>query len=156
VTIEQLSDRCAYWQKRLRLQDWDIKLEYARDRDMPNCWGQVIRWNVDNRTAVIQFVEPGSFSMVDYPYGHFDLEDTLIHELLHIYTEGILGRGNGMNPDRDSAQNTFAEQLCDAIAAALVALDRERFSPVTTITKVEPDALVDMLGAPIMQANGIG
>jgi hypothetical protein len=124
VTIEELRERCLYWQKRLRLQDWKVKVEYVRDHQLPDCLGQVIRWNLDNRTAVIQLVEPGTFSMKDYPYGEFDLEDTLVHELLHLYTEGILGRGAGASIDRDSAQNHFAEQMTDAVAAALVALSR--------------------------------
>jgi hypothetical protein len=145
MTIDELRDRCTYWQKVLRLQDWEITVEYVRNAATDDTWwGRILRWNVDARTAVIQLVEPTSFSMEDYPYGHFDLEDTLVHEMLHIYTEGILGRGSDASMSRTSAENHFAEQMCDALSAALVKLGRARFGPVETISKSE-SGVIDML-----------
>lgn len=83
-TKEKLRDKCAEWQKVLRLQDWDIKTSIERERDMKiaNCNG-VITINEEHRSATIRILDPLDYSP-DEPYPQ-DMEKTLVHELLHIH-----------------------------------------------------------------------
>lgn len=125
MTIEDLRALCLEWQARLRLSDWQITVEYVRNKATDDTWwGTVCRWEAGDRWAVIQLVDPSSLDMIDYPYGHYDVEETLVHELLHIYTEGIQGRQGGTFPRRNTAEDTYAEQMADAVSAALVVLKR--------------------------------
>lgn len=139
MEIEALRDRCAYWQKVLRLQDWEIKVEYVREKTMPQAWGTVSKRHIGHRMATIEVCDPSSFSLLDFPDNDVvsDPEYVLVHELLHIYTEGIL-----KDHERETTEDIWAEQMADTVARALVKLDRARFGPLVTIPKnghVEPE-----------------
>lgn len=67
-----LQERLAYWQKRLGLQDWSIKLELRDPQVFPE--DGLVNWNGDTRTATI-IIRDG---------GH-DGEALLVHELMHLH-----------------------------------------------------------------------
>lgn len=121
MPIEELRELCVYWQKRLRLQDWEIYVEYVRKDAADGWWGELtVRHNL-HRYARVRVVEPGSFLPPDWPREKTDPEYILVHELLHIYTEGILGEPpEGQQVNRDGVCNHWAEQMADAVAQALV------------------------------------
>jgi hypothetical protein len=121
VTIEQLRERCTVWQERLRLQDWQITVEYVRERTLDHAWGDLNRRHENHRMANIRITDPASFFAEDFQGNEVisDPEYILVHELIHVYTEGILaGR------EREGKEDVWAEQTADALARALLALDR--------------------------------
>lgn len=69
----------AHWQRALRLLDWRIKIAYVRGLVSPDgtpCYGLCSRL-ADNKTAQIQICDPEG--------NPFDVEQIVIHELLHLH-----------------------------------------------------------------------
>lgn len=125
MPIEELRARCKVWQQRLRLQDWEVYVEYVRKADADGWWGELTCREINHRYAKVRIVEPGSFLPEDHPREKTDPEYVLVHELLHIYTEGILGEPpEGQQVNRDGVCNHWAEQMADAVAQALVGRKR--------------------------------
>lgn len=120
LTEEQLQEKLAYWQKVLRLSDWVISAKITRERDFSR-GGRAgeIEWVIHNKTAAVRMLDS-----VDYPEGLIedqDMEQTLVHELLHLHLAPI--RYNyGNNED---VYEIFEEQAIDSIATALVRVSRE-------------------------------
>ena len=83
LTEEELNTQCVEWQKRLRLQDWDINVELCDDIDIFN--GTTVgnlRTNVPYKRARIRVVAPALFPKNDtIPQ---DMLFTLLHELLEL------------------------------------------------------------------------
>jgi len=85
---EELDRLLAEWQKRLRLQDWDVKAKIVRARDLDSFDRSAqVSWTFNSRTALIKIMDP-----IDYPHNcewPNDLEESLVHELLHLHFAGI-------------------------------------------------------------------
>ena len=109
-TEKQLRQKCAEWQKRLRLQDWGIFVKTARQAEM-QCGGQgECEWVLKRKEATIVLVDP-----IDYPLELVDqdMEETLVHELLHLHFVIL-------QPKDGTAEDTALEQAIVCIAGALV------------------------------------
>ncbi|BDA74379.1 hypothetical protein CAL7716_085450 [Calothrix sp. PCC 7716] len=107
---EKLNELLHAWQLRLGLRDWDISAKLCHAYEMSNCWGE-ISWNLHEKIADIKVRYPGeSPSHAMRPY---DLEATLIHELLHIHFAPF-----------DEVNNLAEEQAINALSKALVNLGR--------------------------------
>lgn len=113
----QAEDRLRYWQRVLRLQDWDLRVEVVRwhefGQDGPYM-GQMIP-HVNKAVANIKLIAPDDASpgwMREY-----DMEKTLVHELLHIHFQNA-------RPNDAKADERGEERAIEAIAEALIALDR--------------------------------
>lgn len=76
----------AYWQKRMRLQEWDVKVQIRRYFDMgPDRKGEV-NFSADTLQATVNLLDPADYDPgFMWPY---DPEKTLIHELAHLYFAG--------------------------------------------------------------------
>lgn len=114
---DELQRDCAEWQKRLRLQDWIVKPMIARARELEsnNCGGEC-EWNLRLKTAVIRIL-----SAVDYPDNLIfeqDMEQTLVHELLHLHFAPLFAS------TEDKSIECAQEQAIESIAGALVQLKR--------------------------------
>lgn len=117
-TKDKLEERLAYWQKKLNLLDWQFEVNICRARDMKeNCAGS-INWTLSNKMALISILNP-----IDYPedaMGVQDMENTLVHELLHIHLAPL---------NDDYSQNEhytlFEEWAICSIAGALIELERK-------------------------------
>jgi hypothetical protein len=116
-TEDQIREKCAEWQRILRLQDWIVSVSIVRERDMgmENTMG-TINPTLEKRMAKIRILDP-----VDYPPGLMepqDMELTLVHELLHLhlwfFTESLEG-----------PLHVAEEQAIEAISRGLVALARK-------------------------------
>jgi hypothetical protein len=70
-------------------------------------------FNINARDAVIKILDP-----IDYD-GEYDLEWTVVHELLHLHFAGWTAANNYECP-------ISAEQGIDAIAQALTKLEKKR------------------------------
>jgi hypothetical protein len=111
---QQMQARCEYWQKVLRLQDWNIVVSIvsALEMDSPRAWGQN-HWFSHEKVSKIKLVTPEDAAkqggMVQYIP-----EETLVHELLHLHLASWETEG-----DLELAQMEFA---INAIAHALFTL----------------------------------
>lgn len=115
---EQLQQRLVYWQKKLNLSDWKIEAHIKRGRDMREDCAGSINWVLPNKQAIISILDS-----VDYPdntTGVQDMENTLVHELLHLHLAPIA---------EDSRENEhytlFEEWAINSIADALIDLERK-------------------------------
>lgn len=116
-TDAELQAACEHWQKVLRLQDWDVKCFIARADDLDGDYtaGEV-DWTYMNKQAVIRVVDPQDWP--DDTNWDQDMEETLVHELLHLHaaTFDTFKRGG--------AKHAGLEQMIVAVSEALVALHR--------------------------------
>lgn len=119
-TQEDCEQTCRFWQQRLRLQDWDVRLLLVSSRELDKARAELTVWIPKKRVATIRLVSPGDAHLSSEHYDQRDVEVDIVHELLHIYTDGILG-----NSSTDSPETTYAEQMADTVAKALVALYRK-------------------------------
>lgn len=106
MTELELQELCAEWQKRLRLQDWKVKVSLCRIRDIDDSYARMKTRNYF-KEADIQIAEA-----TDRPEADPDLEQTLVHELVHIhFTQLETPTGYGL---------TILENGIDLTAWALV------------------------------------
>jgi hypothetical protein len=119
-TQEDCERVCREWQQRLRLQDWDVRLMLVSSRELTEAKAELTVWIPKKRVATIRLVDPSDAYLNADHYDRRDVEVDIVHELLHLYTDGILG-----DRSTDSPENTCAEQMADAVARALVNLHRE-------------------------------
>lgn len=116
----------AYWQEQLRLQDWRVKAEVVRDKQMrdaidkhsPSSGGASVL--LDRKEATILLLHPADFpSDTTWPQDH---EVTLVHELLHLHLEAIFW-ACPLAEKTDSYTNAEEQAIC-SIAPGLVQLRR--------------------------------
>ena len=116
MTKEELEERCAHWQKLLRLQDWTVEIRILRQWDMEreNCMAYVLRFP-PKRHAVICFRD----SIDDEPHGwpREDMEQSLIHELIHCHITPF-------EPADDAPEWTAMEQAIHSLTECIYRLSR--------------------------------
>lgn len=114
-THEQAESKLTEWQKILRLQDWDIKIDICRGRNFKTDGQAEVSWTNEKKMAIIHLLDP-----IDYDNDYFpqDHEISLVHELLHLHMAGFVAEDGTVE---DMAQ----EQVADALSKALVGLKRK-------------------------------
>lgn len=107
-----LSKVASKWQKILRLQDWEVTIDYYRARDFTNAdaLGECT-FNINSREGFIKILHP-----TDYD-GDYDLEWIVVHELLHLHFADWTAKNNYECP-------VSGEQAIDSIAQALTRLNK--------------------------------
>ncbi len=112
-TIDDARELCATWQKILRLQDWEVKVNW----ELPHVMEAVgrVRQNFNHKLAIIQMAPQAALTEEDH-----DLHETLVHELLHLFLTPIVKY-------EGEAQENAVEVACNHLSDALVALAREAF-----------------------------
>jgi hypothetical protein len=125
VTQEELTERCAYWQQRLALQDWQVTVQLVRQREL------------DSQGASAEFdcvwpkrrVQINILDSIDFPTDCLfqqDQELDLVHELLHAYTVPLEEKIRfAADDETETPEWVLVEQAIHAISTALLALDRE-------------------------------
>ena len=116
-TEEELRAKCIEWQKILRLQDWIVQVSIKRSRDMVDGnFNAQIHVTLPNRIATIYILDPIDYeSRSELPQ---DMEQHLVHELLHIHLYPITGRFE------EGLLQIAEEQAIEAISRGLIALRR--------------------------------
>ena len=114
-TQDQLQEKLLEWQKRLRLQDWIIKVKLVRERDMnlDGVQGEVF-WVIEKKMATIRILDP-----IDYPPDEMepqDMENILVHELLHLHFAPLR---------YDGFSEIAEEQAIESITSGIIASYRE-------------------------------
>jgi hypothetical protein len=127
LTQEELEQKLQEWQKRLRLQDWNIDVKIKRARDILDGCQAEVNWVLTKKMAIISIMDP-----FDYPSDSMepqDMEDSLVHELLHLHLAPISNYGN------DDNYQIFEEQAIESIASGLIAAYREN-ATIANSTKI--------------------
>ncbi len=106
-------ERLAMWQKRLKLEDWNISVIVARTTDLkPRTLGN-IHWDSDKKTAVIRVLDPADYKLSD-PEILKDIEFTVVHELIHLKLSPLLSsvsRSEASRSDEERTVNSIADAL---------------------------------------------
>lgn len=109
-----------WWRDRLGLRDWHVDIVLCGSSDLGDAFADCTPF-FPHRTARIRLLVPSAREEI---WEKYDLEETLVHELLHI-TFGFAGVGLG--EDYDGAKMSMmvlVEQQINALASILVKLKR--------------------------------
>lgn len=109
-TKDELRRLCREWQDRLGLAHWHIDAEIVRGAEIDDNLGQV-DVAIERECALVRLKTHEDYHSA-FPY---DIEQTLVHELLHIVFDMAGVEGNEM-----------FEQAVDRIARVLVRMKREK------------------------------
>lgn len=117
MNLKSLEDMLRFWQERLRLQDWDIKICFARgsEFDDGSSSGEVL-YRLRSKQAMIKILDP-----IDYPGDTLweqDVEETVVHELLHLHF--------GSLQIEEEFESIMLEQAICCIADGLIRTKREQ------------------------------
>lgn len=114
MLLPDLNQRLRWWQGRLGLRDWKIWIEYVDDLtrdDGRTVWGLCDRI-VDNRSAVIRIRTPTT------PAEVAEVEDTIVHELLHCVLAPLGGYESATRAAEEQAVWTLSPLLVQLGASA--------------------------------------
>ena len=118
MTAQEAIGLIPFWQKRLRLQDWDIEAVITDQRE--ECGGGRVQMLAKYKAAKITILEPEK--MDPTWLGSKDPEVTLVHELLHVQTEQL---NHHLNKPKHGRLSDDMERVVELTAIALVTLRRE-------------------------------
>lgn len=118
MTDEELKSLCALWQKRLRLQDWRIGVRFADSGEMNGAQGDA-HFQREKKLGIIRILKSEAFDQTDNYYHAFpdifDVERTLIHELLHAPLDGLFETEENTEEYKHVAQEQAIEQITNAL-----------------------------------------
>ena len=109
------------WQHRLKLQHWDIDFEIVSEREMPGKLGQVVVTPDALHAHISILDEAGRKSSASNDTDSYvlDIEDTVVHELLHLWFDALCA------PNAKPVKVRAMEQAIVRIADALIQSDRQ-------------------------------
>lgn len=119
-TESELYRLLARWQEMLRLQQWKIKIRYARSREMCSdegniAWGRC-RVNENHLKAEVTVLHPEDYEDDE---GRLEIEATIAHELLHLLMYPTRRPGS---KGPSEAEDIAEEQMINVCADRLVSL----------------------------------
>ncbi|HBE80354.1 MAG TPA: hypothetical protein DDW65_21610 [Firmicutes bacterium] len=116
--LKNLPELCCFWQKVLRLQDWDVKAAIVRYHELKDgCFFGYTSWELAKKFAEIKILD-----YQDYHLRHWwdrDQEITLVHELIHLHMAPFKGDWK-----EDSLESAAFEHAIGCFSTALVMLKR--------------------------------
>lgn len=122
MTNQKLQSLVKKWQKILKLQDWEVTARFASQYEFmtPKAEGQsTTNWHY--RICRIKILKPQEY---DFTTGYEqDIEETIVHELLHPWFSLALGEFHGENI---KSRTDDVELMINTLAAALIKLDRQK------------------------------
>lgn len=113
-----LQERLAFWQRQLRLLDWDITAEFSTYNEMQGRSG--LLWhNEESKEARIRILGRAEWPSPSTAYGTWDEEAFLLHELFHLFYLHW-----DTSEDKEDPIYIAKEQAVDLLATALLRLAR--------------------------------
>ena len=116
-----VQQRLDLWQKRLQLQDWSIKVEITRPSDLRQGTLGNVHWDPEKKTARIRVLSVADYQ-TSYERALADMEDTIVHELIHLRLASIWQ----YTPNRTEQSRAAEEDAVVRIAQTLLQLDRKQ------------------------------
>lgn len=114
-----LGEKLAFWQRRLKLDDWKITIIMSRAKDLkPKTLGN-IHWDADTKSATIRVLAASEYQLA-CPAMLDDMEFTVVHELVHLELSSL---------PRSQASRSEEEHAVNRITEALLALERRNNGP---------------------------
>ena len=111
-SLSQCRERVELWKRRLGLTGWRINVDFAHQMNLDeNTQGQ-IKIYAYSRTASILLPSPETYSNDVYPLQ--DMEDTIIHELIHIVFDAIDAK------EKSNTEHLMYERGIRAMSQALL------------------------------------
>ncbi len=111
-----LNQKLFIWQKRLKLEHWNITVKLVRPGELkPKTLGN-IHWDADTRSAAIKVLSPLDYRM-EFTEAIKDMEFTVVHELVHLQLSSL---------PRNEASRSAEEKAVNTITQALLDLDRQK------------------------------
>lgn len=121
---DQLDADLAYWQRLLRLQDWNVTAEVsAKPEDFKGRTSAYICTHTNSRHASIK-IKHDSLQRTDALPVDRDQENSLVHELLHISVNEITDPVEDADPELYKRLRVPEERHVWSVATALVDLRR--------------------------------
>ena len=114
LTLDELKVLCDEWKQILGLQNWEIVLLLVGHLSINGLQGNCT-YTITSRQAIIKLLNPEHYDNDDFPY---DMEETLVHEMLHCYFSML-----DIHLENSLADHIH-EQNIDLLANALVGLKR--------------------------------
>lgn len=115
-----LTDRLGYWQKVLRLQDWNLTIRIVNNGDL-DAHGAV-DGNVKFKQGVIKIADPATVDPKSGDRCPLDPEVTLVHELVHLH---FCPFEHLIDQEKNKQEHLYEELAIELVAQALVNLDRK-------------------------------
>ena len=117
ITAENfLTQKLVIWQKRLKLEDWNIAFKLVHYSDLkPKTLGN-IHWDSDLKKASMSILSPSDYKLA-FPDALKDMEYTVVHELVHLQLSSL---------PRNEASRSAEEKAVNTITEALLNLDRRQ------------------------------
>ena len=106
------------WQRLLRLQDWDVKCRFRHHHAIEMAGS--ISWNrAKGKQALMSLLLPGEGKDLSDHNNPYDVEETIVHELLHLAFTSVCPVSTG------SLKSDMHEAAIEQTAQLLIKLDRE-------------------------------
>lgn len=112
ITIEHVRERIAFWQRIMRLLDWDVTVRFQRHLNR-SAWCDI---ELAYKRAGIRILDPQDWPDTADP---MDVDKILTHELGHLHFAPLRTKDG-------SAKGIAEEQAVESYSRALMALYRER------------------------------
>ncbi len=108
-----ITEKLSVWQKRLKLDDWKIKIILARTSDLkPRTLGN-IHWDSEKKEATIRVMDPADYEL-EHDAMLQDMEFTVVHELIHLELAPLLStvtRSEASRRDEEHTVNSIADAI---------------------------------------------
>jgi hypothetical protein len=106
VTIREARQILAEYRALLDLGEWDIRVRWSRQRELPDDeWGSML-WNPDTATAIMVINRGARLTTAE-------IRSTVVHELLHVTLQG--------HRDHTGVREPMFERGLNRIAGAILA-----------------------------------
>jgi len=117
MKLTELKRMVTIWAERLQVQDWTLKVRFARPDEVESGWGFCYP-NAHTREAEIVIVNPADYAEEDRKDATKDVEVFAVHELSHLHFAPFATQ-------EGSALETLEETIISTISRLLVAIDRK-------------------------------
>ena len=106
----------AYWQRQLRLSDWQVRVRIVRRYDLPPDRVAQCQYFITSKSAIVSLLDATDF----HPATEFvdrDHEIGLVHELLHLHIAPF-------EPKPETLEQKMSEVAIESLAQGLVLINR--------------------------------
>ncbi len=144
-TIDQLRERLAYWQRVLRLQDWDIQISIARMSTFEKQGSAAeVHTYERTRTVRIKILDPEDYAGLNpAALRPQDMEYSIVHELMHVVIYACT-----VSFDSHPKAELLEEQCVHNLTTAVLSLTRVPLATVGVLPELYTPLPLDLVARP--------